>query len=114
MKENETKRKNEIEKIEKECEKIELKDKKYMESLKTEFLAKYQEEQDRCQKRLENKKKRELQRIEKKKQAEKERVERMCEKEVYRAIKKVAEQTSWFDVARKIHNSCPEFFANNN
>ena len=104
------KRKVEAEKMDKICEKQELKEKKYIEALKTELLEKYKHEQNKCQAKIEGLRLKAFKAIERKIQKEKSKVEAMCRQEVLKAVNAYANNNSWFDVAVAIYRADPSFF----
>lgn len=106
----EEKRRIEVDRTNKECEKIEAKDKKYIDALRIEMLERYKYEQEKCQKKLNALKAKALKKIEQQLQHEKEKIEAMCKSEVLKAISKYAENKGWFETAVKIYKAEPEIF----
>ena len=109
----EEKRKIEVDRVNKECEKIEAKDKKYIDALRVEMLERYKYEQEKCQKKLNALKTKALEKIEQQLQREKEKMETMCKNEVLKAINKYAENNGWFETAVAIYKAEPEIFEKN-
>ena len=109
----EEKRKIEVDRVNKECEKIEAKDKKYIDALRIEMLERYKYEQEKCQKKLNALKTKALEKIEQQLQREKEKMEAMCKNEVLKAINKYAENNGWFETAVAIYKAEPEIFEKN-
>ena len=113
-KEKENFRKTEFEAVERNCEKVEAKDKKYIEALKEEMLRKYKAEQEKSQRKIENIKRKALQRIEEKIKQEELKIENMCKAEVCQAVDKVAKEIGWFQTAVLLYKAYPEFFDKRN
>ena len=109
-KEKENFRKTEFEAIERTCEQVEAKDKKYIEALKDEMLRKYKAEQEKSQRKIENIKRKALQRIEEKIRQEEQKIENMCKTEVCQAVDRVAKKMGWFQTAVILYKAYPDFF----
>ncbi len=108
--EKENFRKSEFEAVEKNCEKVEAKDRKYIEALKDEMLRKYKAEQEKSQRKIENIKRKALQRIEDKIKQEEQKIENMCKTEVCQAVDRVAKEIGWFQTAVLLYKAYPDFF----
>jgi len=109
--ENESKRKIELDKINKLCEREESKDRKQIEKLKEDLLTRYKKEQEKLERKLFELKKAEIEKLERVYQKEQEKINEMCKVEVLEAVKRYAEKHNWFEVAVQIYRANPEFFS---
>ena len=110
----ENQRNNSILQTKRICEKEELKDKQYIDSLKEDLLNRYKKEQLKCQKKIEDIRKKAQAKIEASMRDEERKVEELCRREVIIAIENFAKANSWFKVATRLYKEIPEIFDKNN